>query len=173
MFEWPFYTGFTVCILRADKMAIWFRASLLVSLRFINYNFGFWSWFSLFGSFLECSILLLRLGMGCRNGLRQSVSPSINLLSSPYLLKPLKDVHVPLSETVNRTHDSATQTMCAQGHTSRSWDVPFNFVPSNILLGKTICRTLGQGHGHTSRSLDFPFKFVPLHIFWIIRKIFI
>ena len=35
--------------------------------------------------------------------------------------------NVPLSEVVCRTNDSATQTQ-GQGHTSRSWNLPLNFV---------------------------------------------
>ena len=78
--------------------------------------------------------------------------------------------YVPLSEAVCRTHDSATQTQ-DQGHSSRSWYLPFNLWPlhiswtlwmiliklyPNVPLSEMVCRNHDsalqtQGQGHTSR----------------------
>ena len=41
--------------------------------------------------------------------------------------------NVPISETVCRVIDSATQTL-EQGHTSRSWDLPLDFMSAPYLL---------------------------------------
>ena len=87
--------------------------------------------------------------------------------------------NVSLSEMVCRTHESAAQTQ-GQGHSSRSWDLPLNFVvalyllnPFNVFfklqpngpLSETMSRTHNsakqtQGQGHTSRSWDLPLNFV-------------
>ena len=60
----------------------------------------------------------------------------LNFVSAPYLFNPLIFFiklypDVPLIERVCRTHDSAMQTQ-GQGHTSRSWDLPLNFMVDHI-----------------------------------------
>ena len=73
---------------------------------------------------------LSRRGLGYINDLRLSVSPSVR--QSVIRLCPLSFSNIPLSETVCRTHDSATQTQ-GQGHSSRSWDLPSNIVSAPYL----------------------------------------
>ena len=72
--------------------------------------------------------------------------------------------NVPLSEVVCIANDSAMQTQ-GQGHTSRSWDLPLNFVSfelticqifielhSNVPLSELVCRTHDSAMQTQSRS---------------------
>ena len=72
------------------------------------------------------------------------IYPSIHVRSiSPEPLRLWTDFiklhpNVPLSEVVCRTNGSATQTQ-GQGHTSRSWYLPLNFVTRVLQISSTIC----------------------------------
>ena len=54
-------------------------------------------------------------------------------MSPPQLLNPFKDIHVPLSKTVCKPYDLATETQ-GQGYTLRSWDLALNFLSPPYLL---------------------------------------
>ena len=73
-----------------------------------------------------------------------------------------------------RTHDSATQTRC-QGHTSRSWDLLFNFVSAPYLLNprrEADWGFIGMAFVCPSLTHSCPLR-GPLHIPWTLWMIFI
>ena len=118
--------------LRKHKINVTFQGHGIYPINFVSADpFEQFSLYftQMFLSVSRCEEQMTRLGRLKVTFQSRSWDVSFNFVSAPYLPEPFERFSLNLTQmclsAVCRTHDL---TMQAQGHTSRSWDLPFNFI---------------------------------------------